>query len=428
MFSRPPALSMSRLDPVPPGMRGLYFLAPLFLASAIFCQESFKTRYELGLQLLEQGKYLEAQESFKSGIAENPGSPEIHNGLGLVALQTGEPRSAVTSFERALALRPDDGKIIFNLISAYLASNQPVAALQKADQLLASRAADPALYLQTGELLSRFGHVSHAVQCFRAAEARGKKAPGVYLAVEKLLIEANAQIERDRADINRLESLLQSNRSRPEPYFQLGLMWIKSGQFSRSLELLAPVVAKFPNSAEIRLAYALACYFNGQNEKAEAAYKRLVRMEPESEQTHFALGNFFADVGKLEDAAESFRRAASKNTRNYLNQYMLGVVQFRLQNYSESAASLQKALHLNGSHADSYFWLGKIHLLRDEREKALESFERAVKLEPKHLGAYYQLGLLYARDGQKEKSKDAMEMQRQINAQLHKGLVALRMP
>ena len=45
-----------------------------------------------------------------------------------------------------------------------------------------------------------------------------------------------------------------------------------------------------------------------------------------------------------------------------------------------------------------------------------------------HLGAYYQLGLLYARNGEKEKSKDAMEMQRQLNAQLHKGLIALRMP
>jgi tetratricopeptide (TPR) repeat protein len=107
---------------------------------------------------------------------------------------------------------------------------------------------------------------------------------------------------------------------------------------------------------------------------------------------------------------------------------MLGVVQFRLQNYRESAASLEKALQLNVSHADSNFWLAKIHLLKGEQKQALECLERTVKLEPKHLGAYYQLGLLYARNGEKEKSKDAMEMQRQLNAQMHKGLVALRMP
>jgi protein O-GlcNAc transferase len=411
-----------------PGIRTLALLAPLFLISLAYPAESWKTRYESGLQLLDQGKYAEAQESFKAGIAENPGSSEMHNALGMVALQTGEPRSAVTSFERALELRPQDGKILYNLISAYLASNQPVPALQKTDQLLASKTADPALLVQTGELLSRYGHVAHALQCYRAAEGRSNESPAARSVVEKLLAEADAQIERDRQDISRLEVLLRSNNGRPEPYFQLGLMWIKLGQFSRSLELLEPAVSKFSSSAEIRLAYALACYFTGQNEKAEAAYKRLVRMQPESDQAYFALGNFYADVGKLEDAAASFRRAAAKNTRNYLHRYMLGVVQFRLQNYPESAVSLETALKLNGSHADSYFWLGKIHLLRGEKEKALDCFERAVKLEPKHLGAYYQLGLLYARNGEKEKSKDAMEMQRQLNAQMHKGLVALRMP
>ena len=409
-------------------MRIRALLALLCLASPSFPAESWKTRYESGLQLLDQGKYAEAQENFKAGLAENPSSSEIHNALGMVALQTGEPRAAVTSFERALELRPEDGKILYNLISAYLASNQPVPALQKTDQLLAGKTADPALYVQTGELLSRFGHVAHALQCYRAAEGKSDKTPEARSVVEKLVAEADAQIERDRQDIGRLEASLRSNPGRPEPYFQLGLMWIKLGQFSRSLELLEPAAARFSNSAEIRLAYALACYFTGQNEKAEAAYKQLVRMQPESDQAYFALGNFYADVGKLEDAAASFRRAAAKNARNYLNWYMLGVVQFRLQSYPGSASSLKTALKLNGSHADSYYWLGKIHLLQGEKKEALECFERAVKLEPKHLGAYYQLGLLYARNGEKEKSKEAMEMQRQLNAQMHKGLVALRMP
>src|SRR5437588_6178846 len=159
------------------GIRTFGILAPLLLATAGLSGDSAKVHYEAGLRLLDQGKYVEAQERFKAAIAENPGSPEIHNALGLVALQTGEPRSAVINFEKALELRPGDGTILYNLISAYLASNQPVPALQKTDQLLAGRTADPALYIQTGEQLSRFGHVAHAVQCFRAAEAVGGNAP-----------------------------------------------------------------------------------------------------------------------------------------------------------------------------------------------------------------------------------------------------------
>src|SRR5260370_40044689 len=179
---------------MPSGMRTLALLAPLFLASAGFSDESWKAHYEAGLQFLDQGKYVDAQERFKAGIAENPNSPEIHNALGLVAIQTGEPRSAVNSFEKALELRPDDGKIVYNLISAYLTCNQPVPALQKTDQLLASKTADPALFVQTGELLSRFGHVAHAAQCYRAAEERGPKTPAVRIALEKLMVQSDAQI------------------------------------------------------------------------------------------------------------------------------------------------------------------------------------------------------------------------------------------
>jgi len=400
----------------------------LLLAGVLFSAESWRVRYEVGLQFLDQGKFAEAQESLTAGMAENPDSPEIHNALGLVALQTGEPRSAAASFERALELRPGEGIIVYNLICAYLASSQDVRALQETHRFLARDNVDPALYVRTGELLSRFGHAAHAAQCFRAAEERGVKTPSVRIAVERLLIEADAQIERDQSDINRLQAVLQSNREKPEPYFELGLLWIKAGQFARSLELLQPAASKFPASSEIRLAYALACYFTGQNDKAEAAYKQLVRMRPESDRAYFALGNFYADVGRMQDAAASFRRAAAKDSRNYLNHYMLGMVQFRLQDFTASAASLEKALKLNASHADSTFWLAKIHLLRGEQKEALECLERTVKLEPKHLGAYYQLGLLYARNGDKEKSKDALEMHRQLNAQLHKGLVALRMP
>ena len=107
---------------------------------------------------------------------------------------------------------------------------------------------------------------------------------------------------------------------------------------------------------------------------------------------------------------------------------MHGVALFRCQSYLEAAASLRMALKLNPAHADSNFWLGKIYLLRNDRVKALQAFERAVNLEPKHVGAHYQLALLYARLGEKAKSQEALEIQRQLNAQLHKGIVALRMP
>src|SRR5260370_38004360 len=100
-------------------MRIRALLTLLGRVSLAFPAESWKTGYESGLQLPDQGKYAEAQENFKAGIAENPGSSEIYNALGLVALQTGEPRAAVPSFEKALGMRPRGGKLLYNPIYAY---------------------------------------------------------------------------------------------------------------------------------------------------------------------------------------------------------------------------------------------------------------------------------------------------------------------
>ena len=386
--------------------------------------EPWRVAYEHGLELLETGRFVEAEQAFQSVLALRSNSAEAYNGLGLIAIQTGEPRSATSYFEKALQFQPNQPRILYNLLSAYLVSAQPVAALQCADRLLSLVDVDPDLYRETGDLLSSYGHVAHAVQFYRALQRSGPRSS----VSEKLLAEADAKIRQDAENVGKLEQLLTSKPAEPAPYFELGLTWIKLGQFSRSFDLLKPAVEKFPASPEMLLAYALACYFTGRNNQAEQAYRRLIQMRPGSDQPYFALGNFYADVGRLENAATYFRRAVARNSRNYLNHYMLGVVLFRNQEYLKAAESLNLALKRNPEHADSNFWLGKIYLIQDEKQKALDAFERAVQLEPKHIGAYYQLGLLYARLGEMNKSKAALEVQRQLNAQLHKGLGALRMP
>jgi tetratricopeptide (TPR) repeat protein len=280
--------------------------------------------------------------------------------------------------------------------------------LERADRLLALQSADSDLYLQAGELFSKYGHAAQAVRFYHTAKREDRRASAackVPSDFDKLLADANAQFEQDAKAVAELEALVKSSPNEAIHYFKLGLMLTKLGEFSRCFDLLTRAVTRFPHSPEIRLAYALACYFTGRNDRAEQAYLQLVRMQPHSDQSHFALGNFYADLGRLEEAAASFQRAIRRNPRNYLNHYMHGVTLFRSQSYSALAASLRMALKLSPTHADSNFWLGKIRLLRDERVKALQAFERTVELEPKHIGAHYQLALLYGRLARKKSRK-----------------------
>ncbi len=405
----------------------------VLLAAAVLCAaaDEWQARYERGLELLKAGRALEAQQEFQAVLAQAPSvrDPVALFNLGTVALESGDARSAVSYLEKASAAQPRDPVTLKSLIGAYLSAGQPAAALQKADQLLALGEPDPKFLIETGEMLSRAGHLSHAVLFYRAAGKEQTGASGFYA---NLLAEADAQIQRDREAVAQLQKLVAAEPRNPAHTFRLGLEWIKLGQFERAYDLFRPAVTghKSPEirPPEIQLGYALACYFTGRNEEAEKSYLELVRLSPGSDQPYFALGNFYADTGRTAEAVRAFRRASARNPSNYLNAYMCGVSLFRAQSYAQAETSLRTALKLNPQHADSYFWLGKIRLLEGDREKALEAFERAAKLEPKHPGAHYQRALLYAQMGEKQKSEEAFEIQRQLNAQLHKGLVALRMP
>jgi tetratricopeptide (TPR) repeat protein len=405
------------------------FPALLVVLSAAAClgADEWRSHYEKGLELFRGGRPIEAQQEFQAVLAASPAieDPLVLFNLGTIALESGDGRTAVAYLEKAAALQPEDPVTLKALIAAHLSAGQAMPALQTADRVLALGPSDTNLLLETGEMLSAAGHVSHAVQFFHAAQ-KGQTGSSAFFT--KLLTEADAQIRRDREKVDQLTQLVKAEPRNPTPVLMLGLQWIKLGQFERAYALLQPALVTFEKAPEILLGYALACYFTGRNDDAEKTYKELVKRSPASDQPYFALGNFYADTGRPEEAVVAFRKAAAKNPSNYLNPYMCGVSLFRTQAYAPAETSLRAALKLNPKHADSYYWLGKIGLLRGDQGKALQSFEMAVKLEPKHAGAYYQLALLYARMGDKQKSEEALQVQRQLNTQLRKGLVALRMP
>ena len=349
------------------------------------------------------------------------------------ALKRGEAREAVAGFENALALRPANSKVLHGLIVANLAAGRSEPALQQCERLLTllrESGPDFPLAMATGEALIQHGQFAPATGFFQLAkqwsppEIQDRPRAEFF---DNLFAALRSRNREDGEAIKHARSLLNADAANPANYYQLGLLLIKTTQFRTAYELLEPVGAKFARSFEFRLVYALACYFTGRNEQAEQNYIELTRIRPNSGQSYFALGNFYADTGRDTDAVRAFGQAARIEPRNPLNSYMYGVELFRTQKIPEAADQLTRALRLNPKHADTRYWLGKVYLSQDRREAALAEFEKAAKLEPKHIGACYQLALLYKRSGNPERAREAAEKHAELARQLHQGIVAERM-
>jgi tetratricopeptide (TPR) repeat protein len=353
---------------------------------------------------------------------------------GAEALESGEPRDAVRQFQKAHAIEPDNPKVLHGLIVSNFASGRTGAALDASRRLLGilrNNADEFALSMAVGRVLAQYNQPADAMEFFKLAQQHtppliNGRSSAVFF--DNLFAALLGQMQQDATAIARLQRAADSDPSDSAQYYQLGLMLIKTAKFPQAYEVLRPALEKFPRSFELRLGYALACYFMGKNDEAENAYRQITEMRPSSAEPYFALGNFYADTGRDADAKVVFGKAARIEPGNYLYHYMYGVELYRTQQVEEAASRLHRATQLNPRHADSYYWLGKIYLAQHQAAQALKAFERAVNLEPKHIGAFYQLALLYTRLGESEKAHQALEMRAELTRRLHEGIVAERMP
>jgi tetratricopeptide (TPR) repeat protein len=70
---------------------------------------------EIGLHLLEQGKYQEAYEVLSRSISVDPYQPVIYVNLGLALERLGQYEYARTTYERAISFNPGDPNAFYNL-------------------------------------------------------------------------------------------------------------------------------------------------------------------------------------------------------------------------------------------------------------------------------------------------------------------------
>ncbi|MBV8708448.1 MAG: tetratricopeptide repeat protein [Acidobacteriaceae bacterium] len=350
---------------------------------------------------------------------------------GVHSLAQGEPRAAVDEFAGANRLQPQNPYVLYGLSAAEFAAGQSGAATESIHKLLGLKDAPFDLLMGAGELLASRQMNSLAAEAYQAAR---QKAPSLIggqkssVFFENTLAALAARSQNDNELAQHLRSLLKTEPDQPVHYYELGLVLIKNAAFQPAFQLLQAAQIRFPKTPEILLVYAIASYLAGHANLAEQAYLELARLQPDTDQAYFALGNFYGDEGRDGEAAAAFHRAIDVNPRNYQNHYMYAVTLARLQDWQGAAGEFQKTLALDPAHADSYYWLGKMDLQNGKNEPAKRAFERAVSLEPKHLGAWYQLGRLYQREGLTEKARVAFEKQRALRKEYDLGSVALRMP
>ncbi len=130
----------------------------------------------------------------------------------------------------------------------------------------------------------------------------------------------------------------------------------------------------------------------GKLQDAELSYRKAIELNPDFADAHSNLGNILRDLGKLNEAELSLRKAIELNPDFAEAHSNLGNILRDLGKLNEAELSLHKAIELNPDFANAHFNLGNILKDLGKLKEAKLSYRKAIEINPNLAEAHFNLG------------------------------------
>ncbi len=270
---------------------------------------------ELGVVLLAQEKYTEAEKLFLEVLATDPNSGIAHYNLGLLYNRRAQHQKAKTHLEAATRLLPQNAGAYYQLGTSLVRLGE-LAEAEKALRRAVELAPNDleALYA-LGTLLNRTGRseegttllAEHERRSAAALEERqlGRRVSAYHNDVKQLL----EQDRLDEADA-KLEEILKLDPANDLAYYRRGQILFLRRQFEPALASAQAAVERKDFEPAYHFLEALCWERLGQDDKAAAAYERVVGLADYAD-AYVALGGLDLRRGRTEQAVLHLRRAVA---------------------------------------------------------------------------------------------------------------------
>ncbi len=136
---------------------------------------------------------------------------------------------------------------------------------------------------------------------------------------------------------------------------------------------------------------------NPDNRKADQAkaldyYQKVLQTDPNDAGIHNNLGSLYADMGRTDDAATEFKKAAELNPTGASGYYFnLGAIMVNKNQMDQAADALKKSTDLDPNNAQAWYWLGTALMGKAQYKPdgtvvpapgTVEAFQNYLKLQP----------------------------------------------
>ena len=155
---------------------------------------------------------------------------------------------------------------------------------------------------------------------------------------------------------------------------------LDAGKADEAVSKLQRALKLDPNSAEAHFLLGNAYARKEQFPQAEEQYLQALKLDEKNTDAQSNLGVVYYRQGKLQDAEKAFRTALSQQPNDAEIRYNLGGVLIAMNRTSDAMAEFLKARELNPSLPEPYLGLGSAYKLQGKRAEAIAALREYLKL------------------------------------------------
>ena len=346
----------------------------------------------------QAGQLQNAEEGYRSILQEHPNYPEINHNMGVLLVQMKQPVAGLPYLIKALEADPASGQYWIGYIDA----------------------------------LYQAGHVAEAKEVLNMARQQGLQGEQIDQLAATIdgAAKPSASVQPQAEQAQKLAELFGAGRhgeaeslarSLTADYPGYGFGWKVLGAVTASssdaLLPLQQAAALMPDDFEVHYNLGLVQQELGLLDEAVSSYRRALQINPAYAQGHNNLGVTLQELGRLDQAEASYREAIAVDP-NYVNAYYnLGIVLQALGRFAEAESIHRQTLSLSPDHAGAHCNLGTVQLASGQREAAIESFRRAIQIKPDFVVAHNNL--IFCMDMADTASPAELQRERARWAEIH---------
>ena len=421
-----------------------------------------RDQVNMGIGLMNQGKYAEAKECFKAALKKDPADGETFIHLGNACASNEDYDEAIQAFSNALLLQPDSGEILFSIGNLYYLKNDYQKAVKYYNKAEAAGFDQIDLWIVLGDIFAKADDSEQVLRCvnraLKIAPLRGD------LWREKILI----LIDRGSNDAA-LEALEEFSSLLPDAYDAYDLqtrLFLQLGKVEEACATVQKAVERFPEDPAVRLLELYFCVEAGEYDKAGelsdlfeekgwtegnrrtiAIYKSQIYLaqdkvkevpavfewaleeSPKDEELLYLLLSTylsFLDYEKVIQTADRFLALENANpsmmaaTKFYRASSMkaLGKTEEATEEFKKLTKELRKITIAQPGLYDVYMYRLMCHTELEEFNKALELAEYLSNVAPDRADGHAYKYLIYKQMGDTEKAEYELAEARKINPDL----------